>query len=222
MDADKLQGTAVIETHRRRCAFTLVELLLALAVVGLVAGAASAMLVAVTYGTSSKRDLRSVVVRGKVVGARLTSAIRNSRAILESGTDYLVLWVADDNPNGTTNSPDLSEMQLIERNSSTDELSSYRFPSTWNQTQIDAANATYSLTGNAAGFFQAATASAKTAGSFVESKWTTAVTAIQFTLNGTDPTNRTLVSYRITFGSGDLSESMMGAASPRFGAVNGN
>ena len=94
--------------------------------------------------------------------------------------------------------------------------------STWNQAQIDAANVSYALTGNPAGFFKTATAAAKTAGSFAASAWASGVTSIQFALNGTDPTDRTLVSYQLTFSSGDLSESMVGAASPRYGAVNAN
>lgn len=221
MDANEFQSTTS-GVARRRPAFTIVELLLALTIVGLVATSTSVMLVAVSYGTSSKRDFRAVVVKGKVVDSRLSSAIRNSRAILESGTDYLVLWTADDNPNGTANSPDLAEIHLIERDSGTNGLSSYGFPSTWNQTQIDAANVTYSLTGNPAGFFKTATAAAKTTGSFTASAWATGVTAMQFSLNGTDPTDRALVSYQLTFSSGDLTESMLGAASVRYGAVNGN
>lgn len=207
---------------RRRGGFTLVELFLALAIVSLVAGAAAGMLVAVSYGTSSKRDLRGVVVRGKVLDSRLGSAIRNSRAILESGVDYLVLWVADDNPNGTGGAPDLSEMQLIERDNGTGDLSSYGFPSTWNQAQIDAANAGYTLTGNPPGYFRTVTTNAKTSGSFVASKWGSGVTAIQFTLNGSDPSDHSLVSYQLTLGSGELSEEVLGAASIRYGAVNEN
>ncbi len=206
--------------RRRRRAFTLVELLLALAITGLVAASVAAMLVAVSYGTSSERDLRGVVVKGTVIDARISSAIRGSRAILETGTNYLVLWTADTNPNGTTAAPDLSEIRLIERDAGSNELKSYKFPESWTQAQIDAADVAYQLTDNGAGFFQTETAAAKTAGSFQPTLWGTGVTSIVFELDGADPVTTTLVSYQLTLSAGDLSETVVGAASARHGAVN--
>ncbi|MBU0719325.1 MAG: hypothetical protein KJ749_13850, partial [Planctomycetes bacterium] len=202
--------------------FTLVELLLALAITGLVSAAVAAMLMAVSYGTSSKRDLHSVVVKSRVVDARIASAIRGSRAILETGTDYLVLWTGDLNPNGTLDAPDLSEIRLIERDGASDTLSSYGFPSNWTQGQIDAANVTYQLTGNPPGFFQSATAAAKTAGSFQPTLWGSDVTSISFALDGVAPDSTMLVSYRLALGAGDLSETVVGSASARYGTVNPN
>ena len=219
MDINPLRSAASCVRRRRR-AFTLLELMLALAIAGLVTASVAAMLVAVSYGTSSERDLRGVVVKGKVIDARISSAIRGSRAILEQGTDYLVLWMGDINPNGTSAAPDLSEIRLIERDSGNNNLSSYSFPDSWNQAQIDAANVSYTLTGNAAGFFQTATATAKTAGSFQPTLWGTDVTSIVFELDGADPVTTALVSYQLTLSAGDLSDTVVGAASTRHGAVN--
>lgn len=203
-------------------AFTMVELLLALAITGLVSAGVAAMLVAVSYGTSSKRDLRSVVVKSRLLDLRLSAAIRSSRAILEAGTDYLVLWAGDVNTNGTPDQPDLSEMRLVERDASTDEVKSYAFPSSWTQAQIDAADVAYQLSGNPPGFFLNATAQAKTAGSFQPTLWVTDVTSNGYTLDDTDPATTRLVSYRLRISAGDLSETMVGAAARRYGAFNDN
>jgi len=219
MGINAIQGAAARLKPPRR-AFTLVELLLALAITGLVSAAVAGMLVAVSYGTSSKRDLRTMIVKSRVIDARLASAIRTSRAILETGTDYLVLWTGDVNPNGTANAPDLSEIRLVERDGAADTLSCYEFPSSWNQAQIDAADAAYQLTGNPAGFFQAATTAAKTAGAFVPTLWGSGVTAISFTLDGTDPSDTTLATYQLTLSAGDLSETVVGSTSARYGTVN--
>jgi len=199
---------------------TIVELLLALTITALVSAAVASMLLAVSYGTSSKRDLRGVIVKGRIIDARMASAIRESRAILESGTDYLVLWKGDTDPNGTAGSPDLAEMLLIERDNAADTLSGYAFPSSYSQAQIDAANVTYQLTGNPAGFFQTATANAKTAGSFVQTLWGSGVTAVTFTLDGADPSDRSMVGYQLSLTAGDLNDTIVGSTSLRYGTVN--
>lgn len=219
MGVDKIQSAAATMIHRRQ-AFTIVELVLALAIAGLVSASAAGMLMAVSYGTSSKRDLRSAVVKSQVVDNRIASAIRGSRAILETGIDYLVLWTGDTDANGAANAPDLAEMRLIERDSATHTLKAYQFPDSWTQVQIDAANITYALTGNPGGFFLTVTTAAKTAGSFQPTLWGSGVTSISFVLDDPDPSLTRLASYRLVIASGDLSETVVGSASVRYTAVN--
>lgn len=219
MGVDAIQSAATFVRRPGR-AFTMVELLLALAITGLVSASVAAMLMAVSYGTSSDRDLRTVVVNTKVIDARISSAIRSSRAILETGTDYLVLWSDDTNPNGTADAPDLSEIRLIERDSGSDELNSYKFPDSWTQAQIDAANESYQLSGNPAGFFLTETTQAKTAGYFQPTLWGSGITAIQFQLDDTDPATTSMASYRLTLSAGDLTDTVVGAASARYGRLN--
>lgn len=219
MDLDQFQSTTARVRGQHR-AFTIVELLLALLITALVSGGVAGMLMAVSYGTSSRRDLRSAVVQRRVLDSRIGSSIRHSRAILESGVDYFVLWIGDTNPNGTADAPDLSEIRLIERDAVADNLNKYEFPDTWTQVQIDAADVAYSLTGNPAGFFLAATAAAKTAGSFVPELWATGVTSATYVLDGATPDVTTLVSYRLTLSAGDLSETFIGSAATRYGASN--
>lgn len=208
-----------VGTLWKRAAFTTVELLLALAIAALVAAAAAGMLVSVSYGTSSQRDLRGVAVKGKLLGARLDAAIRGSRAVLETGDDYLVLWSGDLNTNGTADAPDLSEIRLIEREGG-DEVQSYQFPDSWTQAQIAAADMAYTMTGNPPGFFKSAADAARTAGSFQPTRWGSGVTAIEFTPDGPDPTVTRLVSYRFTLSAGMLSETAVGAASVRYEPLN--
>ncbi|MCP4593937.1 MAG: hypothetical protein GY842_24660 [bacterium] len=197
----------------------MVELLLALAITGLVSAAITSMLMAVSHGTSSRRDLRTVVTRGRVLDSRLTAAVRGSRAVLENGTDYLILWSGDVNTNGTQDAPDLSEIRLIER-LGTGIVKSYAFPDDWTQAQIDAADESYALSGNPAGFFRTETSDAKTAKSFTGKRWALDVTEMTFQLNATDPASITLVSYRLSLQAGELAEQVVGAASPRYTSIN--
>lgn len=195
--------------RRRRDAFTLVELLLALTISALVSAGVAAMMVAVSYGSSSDRDMRGLLVKSRTIDARINAAIRSSRTILETGTDYLVLWMADTRQN---DAPNLSEIRLIERNGS-DELNSYKadFPDGWSEEQIEAADTQYQVSDD----FLAATTAAKATGYFPASLWATDVTAIEFVLDTADPTTTKLASYRVTLQDGDMTETAIGAASLR-------
>jgi prepilin-type N-terminal cleavage/methylation domain-containing protein len=201
-----------------RRGFTLVELILALAVSALVTTAVSAMLLGVSYGTSARRELRGAVVRGETIDGRIAAAIRSSRAVLEAGPNHLALWRADTREN---DGPDLSEITLIERGSD-GTLKAYGFPTTWTPSQIDAAEANYMLSGNPPGHFLAAASSAKSAGWFVPTLWGNSISAVSFTLNASDPANITLVSYRVTLQTGDLSDTIIGSAAVRHQALGGS
>lgn len=200
-----------------RRGFTLVELILALGICAMVVAAVSAMLVSVSYGTSARRDLRDLVVRGETVDARVALAIRSARAVLETGTDYLIVWMSDSKKN---DAPNLSEIRLIER-ALDNTLKSYQFPGNWTQAEIDAADAQYTLSGNLAGFFRTATTNAKNAGSFVSTHWGSGVTAATFALDGADPAAIPLAAYRLTLQTGDLTETVIGAASLRSKSLGG-
>jgi len=195
MDFDSIQSTAAPLSWRRP-AFTIVELLLALAITGMVSASVAAMLVAVSHGTSSRRDLRGVVVKAKVVDARISSAIRSSRAILETDTDYLILWATDTDSDDTA---DNAEVRLIERDPASNELTSY----------FDA--------GAAGDYVDATTFRSAAKSAYPSQRWGTGVTAIQFTV---DTVTATLLSYRVSLSAGDLSETLVGSASARYSTVN--
>ena len=75
--------------------FTLVELLISMIVCSLVAAGVATMMVTVSYGTSTSRDLRGLVVKSQVVDARLAAAIRGSRSVLAVGADYLLIAASE-------------------------------------------------------------------------------------------------------------------------------
>lgn len=106
-----------------RRGFTTVELLLATVGISFIAIGISSMLTVVAYGTTSSRDMRSLVVKQKASSARLTAAIRGSRMVLEMGDDYFVLWTHDDNEN---EQPDFSEIRLVEYDADNEQILSYK------------------------------------------------------------------------------------------------
>ena len=183
--------------HRRSrpgpSGFTLVELLIALVVSSLAAAGVTAMLVAVSYGTSSSNDLRSLVVKSKTIDARLGASVRGCRQVLASGSDFLLVWVADADADDVT---DNAEVRLIERDAATDELNSY-------------------YDGAAAGdYVDAATFRTLALGSFTPQPWATGVTGLTFVLDLPAPGTR-LVSYTMTLESEDVSETVVGAVATR-------
>jgi hypothetical protein len=103
--------------------FTLVELMMATVGVGLMAVGISSMLTVVAYGTTSSRDLRSLVVKQKAVSARINAAVRGSKMVLDSGLGLIVLWIHDDDEDGL---PSLSEIRLVEFDQTTKQIVSYK------------------------------------------------------------------------------------------------
>ncbi len=97
----------------------LVEILLALAITGVIAGGVASLLFAVAGGTKDRQDLRRRNVRVDVLAARVDGAIRSSGMVLGSDDRCLVLWVSDSKRNGV---PDLSEIRRIEWESTTKQL----------------------------------------------------------------------------------------------------
>tara|TARA_Y100001954_G_C15676192_1_gene535316 strand:+ start:174 stop:947 length:774 start_codon:yes stop_codon:yes gene_type:complete len=107
----------------RQHGFTLVELMMATVGVSLMAIGITSMLTVVAYGTTSSRDLRSLVVKQKAVSARINAAVRGSKMVLESGLGYTVLWIHDDDEDGL---PSLSEIRLVELNQTSRQIVSYK------------------------------------------------------------------------------------------------
>jgi len=125
--------------HLARSGITLVEVLLALALTGLIAASVAAMLYTLSYGTTTRNDLRRQNTKSLVLRQRLDVAIRSAKAVLAADSNYVVLWTADLKRN---QKPDLSELHRIEWNSSTQQLTSYAAPANL----ADADNTTYELT----------------------------------------------------------------------------
>jgi len=174
-----------------RRGFTLVELLIALMVSALVTAGVTAMLVSVSYGTSSNHDMRGLVVKGQVLDARLTAAIRSCHQVVSVGTSppSVLLWVRDGNDNDVQ---DNAELQLVEFNSATQQLNS-RFDS--------AAAGAYVNLSTLRGLVSAEI-------------WGTGITACSFQLVS-GGSGQDLVRYSLTLADGDMSEPIRGAAAVR-------
>ena len=188
--ASRRQG---VVPRRAGRGFTLVELLIALVVSAMVTAGVAAMVSAVSYGTSSNRDLRVLLVRAEVIDSRISEAVRECNSILAGGTDFLVLWVEDTDDDDTT---DNAEVRLIERDPATNVVNNYR------------------NTGVSGEYTDAATFRTTALASYTPQPWTTGVTAISFVLDATPP-NAKLATYNITLQDRDLSETVIGVAATR-------
>jgi len=193
-------GTAMLHAPCHR-ALTLVEMLMALAITGLIGVAISSMLTAVSYGTSETRDLRSLVVKNKTLTARITAAVRGSGQVLDAADGYVVLWTHDLNASGV---PDLLELQRIELDAGTDELTSY----TPDPTATDVA---YVLTDDFDTITTALIGSADMEGTL----WATGVALWTVSVDTADPLDAALISFQLTLDAGGLTDVSVSAVSLR-------
>ena len=101
---------------------TLVELMIAMAITGMIGVTIASMLFAVSKGTASRTDMRNVIVQTKIINSRFGAAVRGAKMILDNDTDFLVLWTADKDGDGL---PGLLELQRIEYDPQAEQLVSY-------------------------------------------------------------------------------------------------
>ena len=186
-----MTSAAVVQRRCHRPGFTLVELLIALVVTVLATAGVAAMLNAVSYGTQSSHDMRTLVVRSTTLDARLSDAISTCKQVEANGTSptYLLLWTKDANDDDVK---DNAEMHLIEYDSTNDKVDSY-------------------CDTTATGVF----ADRTTLQSLVTPKpWCTGVVGVSLDLDVAPPDTK-LVSYRVDLQDGDASETLVGAAAVR-------
>ena len=172
---------------RRRRGVMLVEILIALAITGMIAGGVASLLFAVAGGTKDRQEMRRRNVRADVLAARVDGAIRSSCMVLGRDAQSLVLWVSDSKKNS---SPDLSELRRIDWDSATKSLRCYQAPSTL----ADASNTNYDL---ATTNFLTTTAALRGTASFPATVWANGISG--WNAYPTAPTQQTrLVSYDVT------------------------
>ena len=106
-------------------AFTIVEMLIGLAITAMIGVGVSSMLVMVSQGAVAQADLRRVNVKQRVIASRVNSTVRASKMVLAVDGSSLVLWAGDTRPNGR---PNLSEIIRIEWQQSTNEIWAYQAP----------------------------------------------------------------------------------------------
>ena len=195
------RGRSRGRSHGPRHGLTLVEMLIALTITGIIGAAIASMLSAVAYGTSSSRDIRSLVVKNKTLGARITAAVRGSIQLLDAADGYVVLWTKDINSSGV---PDLLELQRIELDSATGKLTSYT-------PDPSATDVAYLMTDD----FDTISTSLIGTGELVGELWASGVGQWTVTLDNADPLAAGLISFRLTLDAGVLSDTSVNAVSLR-------
>lgn len=185
---------------------TLVELLLGLAITGVIGAAVTTMLFSTYHGSTSREELRTLLVRGEIGAMRLRMSLRSSTRVLARGDGYLVLWMGDTRAN---DAPDLSELRRIELDSDTGELLSYKAPADLPEAQ----DAEYDL---ATTDFGAVTNSLKGSASFPGQVWAADVTAWTTKLDAGDPQECGFVGYAITMTLNDVAQTIVSGAALRY------
>jgi type II secretory pathway pseudopilin PulG len=142
----------------------LVEILLALAITGLIAAGVASLLMATASGTKDRQELRQRNVRVDVLAHRIDGAIRSSSMLLARDSRTLVLWTGDTNKNGAVN---LSELRRIEYDNSGKQIICYEAPATLPA----ASNTAYDLATTTAANFLTATAALRGTTSFPGTVW---------------------------------------------------
>jgi len=193
---------------RKQCGLTLLELMIALAGTATIGAAVATLMTGVTYGTKQDNNLRNLVAQRMAIRARLTASVRQAQKILGKNNSAIVLWVADKNDD---NAPNLSEIQWIEYDSSTNQLISYA-PTD----PLTGSDTSYSLSDN----FLVITQSLKGNSDFSSEVWASDISGLTFTLNDADPQVASLVSYRITLQAGEHEDIAIGAAAIRYVEVS--
>lgn len=186
--------------------FTLVELMLALAITAMVGAAAASMLAAVSYGASEQRDLRAAAVGHATLPHRLETAIRSASAVLGVSTGVVVLWLGDTDADGV---PALSEIVRIEHDTAARTITAYRSPASLAPAQ----DIKYTLASN----FVTETAAPGLRGSsrFPAERWGIDVASASYTLDAGSALAATSLAYRLTTGEGATLVTIAGQAAPR-------
>ena len=182
-----IKVTSAAPRRRRRLALMLIEVLLALAITGMVATAVASLLFAVANGSRDRQELRRHNVRADVLAARLDGAVRSSSMLLGHDSTCLVLWVRDSRKNGK---PDLSELRRIDWDPTTRQLKCYQAP----DDLAPADDVTYALTAD----FIDATDAAKDTPVFPAEVWGGNVTAWASSPAAADPRDARTITYSVT------------------------
>jgi prepilin-type N-terminal cleavage/methylation domain-containing protein len=183
----RARGQAARAARDSGSGFTLVEMLLSLAILAVIAATVAGMLATLSTGTRSATELRQRNVRAEVVRERIESTVRSSARVLAAGDGWLVLWAGDVR---TNDAPDLSEVCRVEWDKATSELRYFAPP----PALPDADNVKYAFTSD----FDAITRSLAGTAKFPGQVWGRRVQEWKPSVDGTAGTARRTVSYRLT------------------------
>ncbi len=138
--------------HRSHRGMSLLELMLALVITALVAGAICGMMGAVTTGVSTRRDNRTTMIGANAAAARLSAYIAPARCLLDTDGTNLVLWLHDERESGTVHA---TEIRWLFYDDATGTLDVYfvSFPNGWAKAAKDLEDPEYLATANWASIF---------------------------------------------------------------------
>jgi hypothetical protein len=124
---------------------TMLELLLAVAITGLVAGGIAGMLGAVSAGVGTRRDNREIMVLAHAAQCRLSAYLATSRCVLHIDGGDVTLWLDDARESQTVHA---TEIRWLRYDGTTNELrvEFVDFPATWTPTACELADQEYSKT----------------------------------------------------------------------------
>ncbi len=123
----------------RRRGLTVVELILALSITALIAGAIASMMAAVSNGVLLRRDSRSVMIRATSAHGRLDAYIASSRCLLEVDGADLTLWLNDNREGGTVHASEIRWL-VYDPDEQAIDVMFIDFPDTWTDVQRDLAD----------------------------------------------------------------------------------
>jgi len=115
---------------------TLLELMLALTITVLVAGAMSGMMAAVSSGVMDRKDSRSAVIRAAGADAKLDAYINPARAIWAVESDKVAFWLNDTRQGNAIHA---TEIRWLVYDADEDALDVHfvKFPENWTQSARD-------------------------------------------------------------------------------------
>ncbi len=139
-----------ISASRHQClvrGLTLLELMLAIVITTLVAGAIAGMLGAVSAGVGTRKDNREIMVLAHAAQCRISAYVAASRCVLSASGGDMTLWLDDSRESGTVHA---TEIRWLRFDADTGEIIVHfvAFPAAWTPTACELADDEYGRTTN--------------------------------------------------------------------------
>ena len=188
--------------------FTLVELLVGLAITAVTAAVLAILINATAMGTNSTADGRRNLVRLQMIKAQLQDEFVNTRAILATGSNYIVYWIGDQPgavtpANGAVN---FSELRLLQIDASGN-LNVYccKWPNGFSNSNIIANDPVYAASSNWLSLAQSLIGTTY----YGTNTLASGATALTTSLDSASPTAAKYVHLTVTLNDGTVSRQLV-------------
>jgi len=184
--------------RRARRGLTLIELMLAMTITVMVAGAMSGMMSAVSTGVLDRKDSRSNMIRSHAAESKLSAYVSPSRAIWEVSASSLTIWFNDQRSGGTIHANEIRWI-FYDATKKTIEVHFIKLPDEWTQTAKDLYNVEFSKS------MSSATVYAKylAAGYMASLRLLDNVEGFSVSLNDSTALDADQVTFTLTFAGSD-------------------